>query len=113
MINNCTPVPIKTTDSNTLNASPILSNSCIFITNHDLDETADSDYEPVEHEEENNNSSEDQKVTAVIVIIDTVTKDQASEHEHSKRCRLSSKLLFTKKIRVLLDSGFDGDIWFH
>jgi len=52
-------------------------------------------------------------VTAVIAIIDTATKYQASGYEHSKRCHHSSKLLFTKKIRVLLDSGSDGDIWFH
>jgi hypothetical protein len=72
-----------------------------------LDESTDSDYEPVEHEEEDSNFSEEgQKVTAVIVIIDTATGDQA-------RCCRSSKLLFTKKIRVLLDSGSDGDIWFH
>ena len=41
------------------------------------------------------------------------TEDPASGIEHSKRCRRTNKLLFTKKIRVLLDSGSDGDIWFH
>ena len=97
-----------------LNASRIKNNSPIVVTNQDLDESTDSDYEPVEHEEEDNTSSgEEQKVTAVIAIIDTATDDQAYGHEHSKRCRHSSKLLFTKKIRVLLDSGSDGDIWFH
>jgi hypothetical protein len=95
-----------------LNALPY--NSPIFVTNQDLDESTDSDYEPAEHQEEDNTSSEEeQKVTAVITIIDTATEDQASGHEHSKRCCHSSKLLFTKKIRVLLDSGSDGDIWFH
>jgi hypothetical protein len=110
-MNNYTPVLIKNTLSNTLNASPMYSNSPIFVTNQDLDESTDSNYEPVEHEEEDSNSSEEgQKVTAVIATIDTVTEDQASGHEHSKRCHHSSKLLFRKKIRVLLDSGSDGDI---
>ena len=49
-------------------------------------------------------SVEDQKVTAVIAAIDTSTEDQASGFEHSKRCRRTKKLLFTKKVRVLLDS---------
>ena len=64
MINNYTPVPIKTTHSNTLNALPILNNLLIFVTNQDLDESTDSNYEPVEHEEEDSNfSEEEQKVT--------------------------------------------------
>ena len=98
LINNYTPVPIKTTHSDTLNALLILNNSPIFVTNQDLDESADADYGPTEHEEEDSTSSEEeQKVTAVIAIIDTATEDQASGHEHSKRCHHSSKLLFTKK----------------
>ena len=54
-----------------------------------------------------------QMVTSVIAIIDTAMEDKSSGHEQSKRRRHNSKLLFTKKIRVLLDSGSDGDIWFH
>eukprot|EP00956_Cyclotella_meneghiniana_P021002 scaffold37682_cov57-Cyclotella_meneghiniana.AAC.1 len=49
----------------------------------------------------------------VIAVIDTSTDDPENGIEHSKRCRRTNKLLFTKKIRVLLDSGSDGDIWFH
>ncbi len=70
----------------------------MFVTNQDMDEPTASDDETVIHEGKNNDSSEkEQKVTAVIAIIDTATEDQASGHEHSKRCRRSSKLLFTKK----------------
>ena len=58
-------------------------------------------------------SVRDQKVTAVVAVIDTSTDDPENGIEHSKRCRRTNKLLFTKKIRVLLDSGSDGDIWFH
>ena len=106
MIKHDTPVLIKSTHSKMLNALPMLNNSLIFVTNQNLDESTDYDYEPVEHKEEDNTSSkEEQKLTAVIAIIDTATEDQASGHEHSKRCRHSSKLLFTHKIRVLLDSG--------
>ena len=76
-----------------------------------MDESTDSDYEPAE-QENSTSSEEEQKVTAVIVIIDTVTEDQATGPEHSKRFCHSRKLLFTKKIRVLMDSGSDGDIWF-
>ena len=105
---------MKTTHSNTLNALPMLNYSPTSVTNQDLDESTDSDYESVEPEEEDTYFSEEgQKVTAVRAIIDTATGHQASRHEHSKRCRRSSKLLFTKKIRVLLDSGSDGGIWFH
>jgi len=54
----------------------MLSNSPIVVTNQDLDESIDSDYELVDHEVEDSNSSEKgQKMTAVIAIIDTVTKD--------------------------------------
>ena len=45
MINNDTPVWIKTTHSNMLNASSMLNNSPIFVTNQDLDESTDSDYD--------------------------------------------------------------------
>lgn len=42
----------------------MLSISPIFVTNQDLDESTDSNYEPVEHEEEDSNfSEEEQKVT--------------------------------------------------
>ena len=58
-------------------------------------------------------SAQEHKVTAVVAIIDTATKDQTSGCENSKRCRRSSKLLFTKKSKVLLDSGSDGDVWFQ
>jgi hypothetical protein len=79
-----------------------------------LDGSTDSVCEPAEHEEEDSNSCEEEQTgNAVIAIIDTATKDQASGHEHSKRCHCSSELLFSQKIRVLLDSGSDGDIWFH
>jgi len=45
LINNDTPVWIKTTHSNMLNASSMLNNSPIFVTNQDLDESTDSDYD--------------------------------------------------------------------
>ena len=63
--------------------------------------------------DDDTSSLEDQKVTAVIAVINTSTENQASGIEHSKRCRRTKKLLFTKKVRVLLNSGSDGDIWFH
>ena len=61
MIDINTPVPIKTTHSNMLNASPIQNNLPIFVTNQDLDESTDSDYEPAEHKEEDSTSSEDEQ----------------------------------------------------
>ena len=68
-----------TTQFHTLNALPILSNSPIFVTNQDSDESTDSNYEPVKHVEEDSNSSEEgQKGTAVIAIINTATRDHAS-----------------------------------
>ena len=76
----------------------------------EMDTSSDTDYYSVS----NNILHDDtQKVTAVIAAIDTATEDIESGIEHSKRCRRTNKLLFTKKIRVLLDSGSDGDIWFH
>ena len=64
-------------------------------------------------DDDDTSSVEDQKVTAVVAAIDTSTEDPEFGIEHSKRCRRTKKLLFTKKVRVLLDSGSDGDIWFH
>ena len=58
-------------------------------------------------------SVDNQKVTAVIAVIDNAIEDLASGHEQSSRRRNNSKYLFTQKIKVLLDSGSDGDIWFH
>ena len=81
-----------------------------IIGNSSDSDTESEDYLSIEEEDP---SIADQKVTAVIAVIDTATEDPASGHEHSKICRRSSKLLFTKKIRVLLDTGSDGDIWFH
>ena len=54
-------------------------------------------------------SVDNQKVTAVIAVIDTAIEDLANGHEQSKRRRNNSKFLFTKKIKVLLDSGSDGE----
>jgi hypothetical protein len=84
------------------------------VTTNIMDESAESDkFSDSNHELDDTSSVEDQKVTAVIAVIDTSTEDPASGIEHSKRCRRTNKLLFTKKITVLLDSGSDGDIWFH
>ena len=58
MINNYTPVPIKTTHSNMLNASHVQNNSPIFVTNQDFDKSTVSDHEPAEHEEDDNTSFE-------------------------------------------------------
>ena len=84
------------------------------VTTNSRDESAESDnFSDSDYELDDTSSVEDQKVTAVIAVIDTSTEDPASGIEHFKRCRRTNKLLFTKKIRVLLDSGSDGDIWFH
>jgi hypothetical protein len=78
-----------------------------------LDDPSHSDID-TDTEMDDSSSVEDQKVTAVIAVIYTATEDPTNGIEHSKRCRRTKKLLFTKKIRVvLLDSGSDGDIWFH
>jgi len=77
-----------------------------------LEEPSDSEQD-TDQEMEDTSSVEDQKVTAVVAAIDTATEDHTNGIEHSKRCCRTNKLLFTKKIRVLLDSGADGDIWFH
>jgi hypothetical protein len=78
----------------------------------ELEEPSESDQDTYQ-EMDDTSSVEDQKVTAVVAVIDTATEDHTNGIEHSKRCRRTNKLLFTKKIRVLLDSGSDGDIWFH
>ena len=78
----------------------------------ELEETSDSEQD-TNQEMDDTSSVEEQKVTAVVAVIDTATEDPTNGIEHSKRCRRTKKLLFTKKIRVLLDSGSDGDIWFH
>ena len=82
------------------------------VTTNKLDDPSDSDND-TEQEMEDSSSVEDQKVTAVVAVIDTSTEDPTNGIEHSRRCRRTKKLLFTKKIRVLLDTGSDGDIWFH
>jgi hypothetical protein len=85
-----------------------------YVTTNIMDESSESDnFSDSNRELDDTSSVEDQKVTAVIAVIDTSTEDPASGIEHSKRCCRTNKLLFTKKIRVLLDSGSDGDIWFH
>jgi hypothetical protein len=84
------------------------------VTTDNMDESSESgDFADSNHEMDDTSSVEDQKVTAVVAVIDTSTEDPASGIEYSKRCHRTNKLLFTKKIRVLLDSGSDGDIWFH
>ncbi len=84
------------------------------VTKNNMDKSSESDnFSDSNHELDDTSSVEDQKVTAVVAVIDTLTEDPASGIEHAKRCRRNNKLLFTKKIRVLLDSGSDGDIWFH
>jgi hypothetical protein len=77
------------------------------VTVNKMDDPSYSDYD-TNQEMDESPSVEDQKVTAVAVVavIDTSTEDPTNGIEHSK-------LLFTKKIRVLLDTGSDGDIWFH
>jgi hypothetical protein len=82
------------------------------VTTNKMDDPSDSDYD-TDHEMDDSSSVEDQKVTAVVAVIDTSTEDPTNGIEHSRRCRCTKKLLFTKKIRVLLDTGSDGDIWFH
>lgn len=85
-----------------------------IVTQIKLDDSSESDNSTdLEQELDDNSTMEDQKVTAVVAVIDTATEDPTNGIEHSKRCRRTNKLLFTKKIRVLLDSGSDGDIWFH
>jgi len=84
------------------------------VTHNIPDDSSDSGSGPESDCEEDKKASvRDQKVTAVVAVIDTSTEDPENGIEHSKRCRRTNKLLFTKKIRVLLDSGSDGDIWFH
>ena len=78
---------------------------------NEVEETSDS--ENTNQDMDDTSSVEEQKVTAVVAVIDTATEDPTNGIEHSKRCRRTKKLLFTKKIRVLLDTGSDGDIWFH
>jgi hypothetical protein len=115
--NHYTPVPNKAAQHSTrLNA---MSSTCFKdktptnVTTDDMDESSESDnFSDSNHEMDDTSSVEDQKVTAVVAVIDTSTEDPASGIEHSRCCR-TNKLLFTKKIRVLLDSGSDGDIWFH
>ena len=82
------------------------------VTYNKLDEPSQSDID-TDAEMDDSSSVEDQKVTAVIAVTDTATEDPTNGIEHSRRCRRTKKLLFTKKIRVLSDSGSDGDIWFH
>jgi len=126
-VKNYTSVPIKTTYHK--NESSIfltgdylekLNNFKQLHSSEDVtveltDKSSDSDTESDDDQsiEEEDPSIADQKVTAVIAVIDTATEDLTSGHEQSKRCRRSSKPLFTKKVRVLLDTGLDGDIWFH
>jgi uncharacterized protein YqfB (UPF0267 family) len=81
------------------------------VTTNKLDDS-DSDYD-TNQEMDDSSSVEDQKVNAVVAVIDTSTEDPTNGIEHSKRCRCTKKLLFTKKIRDLLDTGSDGDIWFY
>ena len=126
-VKNYNPVPIKTTHLNEAPSSFLDKNKSEKLNNFKqqelsndvtveiIDDSSDSDTESEDDLsiEEEDPSIADQKVTAVIAVIDTATEDPTSGHEHSKRCRRSNKLLFTKKIRVLLDTGSDGDIWFH
>jgi len=131
-VKNYTPVPIKTTshkntssfflddsDLEKLNnnnySNKNFNETACDVTVDITDDSSESDSmsdDDLSYEEEDS-SVADQKVTAVVAVIDTATEDLSSGHEHSKRCRRSSKLLFTKKVRVLLDTGSDGDIWFH
>jgi hypothetical protein len=77
-----------------------------------MDESSEpGNFSDSNHEMDNTSSVEDQKATAVVAVIDTSTEDPASGIEHSKRCRRTNKLLFTKKVRELLDTGSDGDIF--
>ena len=115
---NYTPVPIKATPFTSINMSSFTKindkPNNVTMNNMDLSSDTDSFTGSQENRDDDDTSSvEDQKVTAVIAAIDTSTEDLASGFEHSKRCRRTNKLLFTKKVRVLLDSGSDGDIWFH
>ena len=124
---SCNPVPIKTTKTSTfLDEESEKSDNLYQQQEVSDDETMDLTDHPSESDIESEEIEEDfyeeevpspsminQKVTALVAVIDTAAEDLASGHEQSKRCRRSSKSLFTKKIRVLLDSGSDGDIWFH
>ncbi len=74
------------------------------VTTNSMDESSEpGNFSDFNHEMDDTSSVEDQKVTAVVAVIDTSTEDPASGIEHSKRCCHTNKLLFTKKIRVLLD----------
>ena len=116
---NYSPVPIKTTPSNDLNIlllTNIKKDAPSNVTKNNMEVSFDADNFAASQqniEEDDTSSVEAQKVTAVVAVIDTSTEDPDFGIEHSKRCRRTKKLLFTKKIRVLLDSGSDGDIWFH
>eukprot|EP00956_Cyclotella_meneghiniana_P016092 scaffold25194_cov46-Cyclotella_meneghiniana.AAC.1 len=91
-----------------------MSHNMMYVTHKIPDDSSDSGSGPKsDYEEDEKASVRDQKVTAVVAVIDTSTDDPKNGIEHSKRCRKTNKLLFTKKIRVLLDSGSGGDIWFH
>ena len=96
-------------------SSPSTNNHTIDVAYNNLCDFSNSENEFSSNMDEESISPSvvEQKVTAVIALIDTATEDKENGIEHSKRCRRSSKLLFTKKVRVLLDSGSDGDIWFH
>ena len=115
-VNQYTPVPNKAAHSNFIfnNMSSIRfkDETPSKVTTNRMDDPSDPDND-TEQELEDSSSVEDQKVTAVIAVIDTSTEDPTNGIEHSRRCRRTKKLLFTKKIRVLLDTGSDGDIWFH
>lgn len=114
-IKNYTPVLIKTTHSRTTSASSVLNDLSNTIANNHLDESSEFEIDSDSEMQEENDSSSmmKQKAIAVIVIIDTASKDQTSGHEQSRRCHLSSKLLFNKWISVLLGTGSDRDILFH
>ena len=61
---------------------------------NEVEETSDS--ENTNQDMDDTSSVEEQKVTAVVAVIDTATEDPTNGIEHSKRCRRTKKLLFTK-----------------
>ena len=76
------------------------------VTNHISDDSSDSGSEPESDRKMDDTSSvKDQKVTTVVAVMDTSPEDPENGIEHSKKSRRSNKLLFTKQIRVLLNSG--------
>ena len=67
------------------------------LTDHPSESEIESDYDSMDFDmEEEQPSMTDQKVTALIAVIHTAAEDPASGRERSKRCRRSSKSLFTK-----------------